>query len=175
MNSRLTSTLCSLFLSILLFIVLEVTSTALIPALGFESFILPFNVLFILFFAFQPNTPSLPVFILLIQVCHSIFSVEGWGIGTLGGVAVAIGVNYLKSIIDLSTTISTIIVTLIAVLSWYIITSFFIYLSAESLDIALHRLWNSLPECVVISLLSPIFFAIVGRIWRVNLINRVDA
>lgn len=175
MNFRISNTLLSLLLTILLLMFLETISTALIPALGFHGLLLPFNVLFILFLAFRVHTPMLPIYVLMIQFFHSIFSVDGWAHGTLNGLVICLGINYLKNIINFTTTVSIMVITFVAMIAWYIMTAFLLYVSAKNLDLALNRLWGSFPECLIISLISPAFFTVLGRIWRVDLKNRVNA
>ena len=174
MNSHFNSRLISLSLTALLLIVLEIIATALIPALGFHDFLLPFNVLFVLFLAFRVSTPALPFFILIIQIFHNIFSIENWAHGTLSGLAISLGINYLKNIINFTTVISTMVITFIAMLSWYVMTSFFLYVSVKNLNLILNRLWGSLPECFIIALISPCFFIILNQIWKVDLKHRAD-
>ena len=175
MNSQFNNRLLALSLTALLLMGLEIVSTALIPALGFHNFLLPFNVLFILFLAFRVNTPALPFFILIIQLFHNIFSIEDWAHGTLSGLAICLGISYLKNIIDLTTVASTMMMTFLAMLSWYVMTSLFLYISVKDLDLLLNRLWDSLPESFVIALLSPFFFAVLNQIWKVDITGRVDA
>ena len=174
MSSRLTETFLSLFLTVLLLMALEVICTALIPAFGFYHFLLPFNVLFILFLAFRVNSPFLPVFILIIQIFHSVFSVESLAHGTLSGITICLFISYVKSIIEFTTVISTIVITFMAMIVWYVITSVFLYISLGDLDFILNRFWSSLPEYFVISLISPFFFGILGRIWKLNVMKTVD-
>ncbi len=168
MRMRFSQIIISLSITALMLIVLEIFSTALIPAFGLRDFMLPFNVLFILFLAFRVNTPILPILILVLQVFHSIFSVEGWAHGTFIGVIISIGITFLKDILAFKSAISTIIITFIAMVLWYVMTSLLFYISIGELQIMLTRVVDSLPECFVISLISPFFFSLLDKIWRVD-------
>ncbi|MCY4645057.1 MAG: hypothetical protein OXB88_10605 [Bacteriovoracales bacterium] len=172
-HSRLPHTLTALLLTLLLLMALEVISATFIPAIGLEYFFPPFNILFILFLVFRIKSPFLPLFILIVQLTHGIFSIESWSQGTLIGLLIYLGISYLKNIIDFSTTVSTMMITLLTALTWHFITSLFLYMNRGDFSFALNFLWESIPECLFISILSPALFNLLGRIWKMGSGNRV--
>lgn len=152
----------------LLLVILEIFTTAFLPALGIVNFRPEFNVLIALFLAFKLETPVLAWLILAVQYVHSIFSIEGWAIGAFAGVVISLSVRYLKDMLDFSTAISTIVVVQIFQLAWFVITSFLLSLKLGDFGNFFHLFWQDIPESFALSLLSPFFFFVLDRVWRVN-------
>lgn len=152
----------------LILIALEIFSTAALPALGLVNFRPEFNVLIVLFLAFKLETPLLAWVILTVQYAHSLFSIEGWAIGTVTGVVIAVSVRYLKDMLDFSTSISTIIVVQVFQLGWFMMTSFLLSIKVGDFSNFFILLWQHIPESLVLSLLSPIFFKFFDRVWMVG-------
>lgn len=151
-----------------LLVALEIFTTAFLPAIGVVSFRPEFNVLIVLFLAFKLETPVLAWLILIVQYFHSLFSIEGWAIGTFTGILIALSVRYLKDMLDFSTAISTIIVVQIFQLAWFIISSFLLSLKLGDFSNYLNLFWQDIPESFVLSICSPLFFYVLDRFWKVN-------
>ena len=156
----------SMTLTILLLVILDIISTAVLPALGFYKIKLPFNILIILYLGFNINNSILPFLILILQYFHAAFSIEGWSYGTFAGVFICMLIGYLKELLDFSTMISTIIVTQVFQCVWFLVTSILIYLRSGNFPFIIDRFWRFLPESLIISIMSPLFFALLSRIWR---------
>lgn len=109
--------------TILLLIIVEVFTSAVLPAIGILEFKPAFNVLIILYLAFKFEAPVLPFLIFLLQYVHSVFSIEGWATGTLAGILVSLSVKYVKDMLNFSTAISTIVVVQIFQIAWFIIVA----------------------------------------------------
>lgn len=158
----------ALFLSVCLLIILDIISTAVIPALGFHKFKLTFNVLIILFLGFYIDSPYLPIFILIIQSFHSVFTIEGWAYGTFTGVIISLLLGQLKDLLHFRSTLLTVFITFIFQYLWFLIVSGLIYFRMGNLNYILERFWNFIPESIVLSLCAPFFFSILERIWRIG-------
>ena len=154
--------------TIILLILLEVFSSAVMPAMGIVNFKPAFSVLIVLFMAFKLETPILPYLILVIQYVHSVFSIEGWGIGTLAGIIVALSVRYLRDLLQFSSAISTIVVVQIFQMAWFIMVAFMLCLKMGDFSPYFNNLWRYTPESFLLSLLSPFFFLILDRVWLVD-------
>jgi len=152
----------------ILLIILEIFSSAFLPSLGIIDFKPAFSVLIVLFLAFKLETPVLPFLILVTQFVHSIFSIEGWAIGTLTGIIVSLSVRYLKDLLDFSTAISTIIVVQIFQIAWFIMVSFMLSIKLGTFASFLSIFWQFIPESFVLSILSPLFFTLLDRVWKVG-------
>jgi hypothetical protein len=152
----------------ILLILLEIFTSAFLPSLGIIDFKPAFSVLIVLFMAFKLETPVLPYLIFATQFVHSIFSIEGWAIGTLAGVIVSLSVRYLKDLLDFSTAISTIVVVQIFQLAWFILISFLICIKLGDFSSYLHLFWQFVPESIVLSIISPLFFVLLDKVWKVG-------
>ncbi|MEX0799313.1 MAG: hypothetical protein WEB87_02155 [Bacteriovoracaceae bacterium] len=169
MNRRgLVDILSGLVKTCLLLVILEIFTTAFLPAIGILSFRPEFNVLIVLFLAFKLETPFLAWLILAVQYAHSIFSIEGWAIGAFAGVLISLSVRYLKDMLDFSTAISTIVVVQVFQIAWFVITSFLLSLKLGDFGNFVHLFWQDIPESLALSLLAPFFFVLLDRVWKVN-------
>lgn len=154
--------------TLMLLIFLEIITSAFLPAIGIVQFKPAFSVLIVLFMAFKLETPVLPWLILMMQYVHAVFSIEGWGIGTIAGILVALLVRYLRDLLHFSTAISTIIVVQLFQLVWFVIVSFMLCLKLGDFGAFFNIFWQFVPESFVLSIVSPFFFIILDRVWRVN-------
>lgn len=154
--------------TLVLLIILEIFTSAFLPAIGLVNFKPAFSVLIVLFMAFKLETPVLPYLILLTQYTHSIFSIEGWGIGTMAGILVALSVRYLRDLLHFTTAISTIIVVQIFQFAWFLMVSFMLCIKLGDFGLFFGIFWQFIPESIFISIISPFFFMILDRVWRVN-------
>lgn len=154
--------------TIVLLILLEVASTALLPAIGFSEFKPSFNVLVVLFLAFKLNTPLLPFIILIIQYMHSIFSVEGWAAGTFTAILISVVVKYVKDQLNFSSAISTIIVVQIFQLLWFVCIAVMFSMKLGNFTNFISIIWGYLPESFFLSLISHHFFKLLDNFWQVN-------
>lgn len=154
--------------TLILLIALEVFTSALLPAIGIVNFKPAFSVLIVLFMAFKLETPVLPYLILLTQYTHSIFSIEGWGIGTLAGIIVALSVRYLRDLLHFTTAVSTIVVVQIFQIAWFLMVTFMLCLKLGDFGVFFDVFLQFVPESFFISIISPFFFIVLDRVWRVN-------
>lgn len=166
MKANINEVLLKLIVTLIIFVFLEIFSSAIIPALGFRDFTLAFSVLLIIFMGFRITGAYLPWFILIVQIFHSAFSVEGWAVGTFAGIVVCVLINYLKDLMQLSSVIMTIIVVEVFQLVWFLIVSSIIAAKLGDFSLILDRIARILPETIVLALFSPIFFRFLGLIWR---------
>lgn len=164
--------LAALGLTILSQIILEVLSSTLFPIMGLHEFRLSFNVLIVLFLAFKFNSTFLPFIILTIQWFHSIFSIEGWALGTFAGILIAMLVNYTKELLDFSSRAATMAIVAIFQVIWFVLTSIVLSVKAGDFSYLLDRYVYFLPEVVILTVLSPFFFAYLSRVW--SFLNRQD-
>lgn len=152
----------------LLLIILEIFSTAVLPAFGLVKIKLAFNVLIVLFLAFKLDTPFLAFLILALQFVHSVFSIEGWAIGTLVGILISLSVRYLRDLLQFSTKFSTIVVVQVFQLVWFVMISTLLSIKLGDFSNFFTLFWNFVPESIFLSLVSPFFFDLLDRVWKVN-------
>ncbi|MBT7608214.1 MAG: hypothetical protein HN576_00560 [Bacteriovoracaceae bacterium] len=165
MNHQLKNLLTPLIITIIILILLEIISTVILPIVGLKYYILPFNILVILFLGFKVRTPFLAFLILILQYFHSFFTIEGWESGTIVGIFVCILIAYLKEFIHFSSKLATMLVTQIFQTCWFLLSSSLIYLRASDLEYISIKFWRFLPESILISILSPFIFSLLEKIW----------
>lgn len=168
MKLRLKSMLPSLLITLLVLIVLEIVSTTLLPLMGLIKYRLPFNVLIVLFLGFKLETPWLAILVFITQYCHSFFSNEGWAIGTFTGTLVCISVSYVRDMIHFNTSLATVVITQLFQCMWVLLVSAMIYIQTGNTAYIVEKLWRFLPEGLAISLLSPFFFSVLDKVWKIG-------
>jgi hypothetical protein len=167
MRMRLSQLLISFAISIALLMGLEIITSTILPALGWHEYRLTFNVLIILFIALRLDSPMVPWMIMGLQMIHSIFSIEGWALGTLAGLIVMVSANYLKELLHLTTAFMTMITVQLFQMIWYLTVTLIICLKISNFDKFGLIIWSFIPGSILLSLISPILFWILEQVWRV--------
>jgi hypothetical protein len=165
---RLSEIFVSFLITAALMIGLEIVTSTILPAFGWHEYRLTFNVLIILFLAIRLDSPTVPWMILGLQMIHSIFSIEGWALGTLAGLIVMISANYLKELLHLSTAIMTMLTVQLFQMIWYITITLIICLKISNFEKFGMIIWSFIPGSIFLSLISPILFWVLQQIWRVS-------
>ncbi len=168
MQPRLSRLIFSLAATLGIMVVLEVATSALLPALGWQEARLAFNVVLVLFLAIKVATPLLPWIILLLQLVHSAFSVEGWALGTIAGILVSASAAWLKELLHFSSAIATVAIVQAYQVLWYLFTAAVICLKLGSFAKFGLLFSNALPSTVLLSLASPLLFRLLDRVWAVE-------
>jgi hypothetical protein len=167
MRMRLSQILISFSLTLALLIGFEVVTSTLLPILGWMEYRLTFNVLIILFLAIRLDSPLVPWMILGLQIVHSAFSIEGWALGTLAGLIVMLSANYLKELLQLSTAIMTMLTVQLFQFIWFLTVTLIICLKISNFEKFGMIIWSFIPGSILLSLISPLLFWLLGTIWRV--------
>jgi hypothetical protein len=136
--------------------------------IGLLHFRIPFNILLVLFLGLRLETPYLAILIMTVQYFHSFFSIEGWEMGTITGIIICILVSYVREMIHFSSWTMTILITQVFQLLWFFVQSLLIYAQFGNLDFILDKGMRFLPQSVIIAILSPFFFFILNRMWKIN-------
>jgi hypothetical protein len=167
MKMRLSEVLISFAMSLGLLIGLEIVTATVMPAFGWTEYRLPFNVLIILYLALRLDSPTVPWLILGLQLIHSIFSIEGWALGTFAGLIVLVSANYLKELLHLTTAFMTMLTVQLFQLIWYFTVTLIICLKISDFDKFGMIIWSFIPGSILLSLISPALFWVLSQIWRV--------
>ena len=165
MRSQLKDLIGPLIITLILLIFLEIISTAVLPVIGLRYYIIPFNILIVLYMGFKLQTLWLPVMIAIVQYFFAFFSIQGWEPGTVAGILICLIISYLRELIHFTSAWMTILVTQIFQSLWFVIVSMLIYMKVGDWNYIIERFWRFLPESLVISLLAPLFFAFFDKIW----------
>jgi hypothetical protein len=168
MRMKLSQTLLSFAITLGLLIGLEIVTSTVMPAVGWKEYRMTFNVLIILFLAIRMDSPLVPWLILGLQMIHSIFSIEGWALGTLAGLIVMMSANYLKEVLQLTTAFMTMLTVQLFQVIWYVTVTLVICLKISDFDKFGLILWSFIPGSILLSLISPLLFWMLGMIWKVS-------
>jgi len=166
MRMRFSEILLAFGLSCLLLLGLEVLTSSLLPAFGWYEYRLTFNVLIILFLAIRLDSPMVPWMILGLQLVHSIFSIEGWALGTLAGLIVMFSANYLKELLQLTSAVMTMITVQLFQIIWFVTVTLIICLKISNFEKFGMILWSFIPGSILLSMISPLIFWVLEKIWK---------
>jgi hypothetical protein len=166
MQPRFSRLVLATLVTLGILIALEIATSAIFPALGWREHRLAFNVVIILFMALKVTTPLLPWFVMLLQLMHAAFSAEGWALGTLVGILVSLIASYLKEILQFSSAIATMITVQLFQLVWYVATISIICLKLGTFEKFGLMFWNAMPGTLLLSLLSPVLFKLLDKVWN---------
>ncbi|MFG1500875.1 hypothetical protein ABMA70_11775 [Halobacteriovorax sp. XZX-3] len=155
-----------LLITVLILIVLEVLASAFLPLFGLNKYMIPFNVLLVLYIGFKLETPYLAIIILILQLTHSLFSIEGWEYGTISGILICIVIGYLRDLLHFTSSFITMLTVFLFQVLWFFISSSLLYLKFDSFDYIVQKFWRFIPESIILSLLAPIFFSLLDKVWR---------
>jgi len=167
MRMRLSQLLISFAISLGFLIGLEIVTATFLPAMGWHEYRLTFNVLIIIFIAIRLDSPLVPWMIMALQVVHSLFSVEGWALGTLAGLIVMISANYLKEVLHLTTAFMTMFTVQLFQMIWYFTVTIVICLKISNFDKFGIILWSFIPGSILLSFISPVLFWLLEQVWKV--------
>lgn len=167
MRLRFSQLLISFAITMGLLLGLEIVTATLLPSMGWTEYRLTFNVLIILFLAIRLDSPTVPWMILLLQIAHSVFSLEGWALGTMAGIIVLVSANYLKELLHLTNAITTMITAQLFQFIWYLTVTLIICLKISNFDKFGMILWSFVPGSILLSIISPALFWILEQVWRV--------
>lgn len=167
MRMRFSQIIISFLITLALLTGLEIVTSTILPAMGWKEYRLTFNVLIILFLAIRMDSPMVPWLILGLQMIHSVFSIEGWALGTLAGLIVMMSANYLKEVLHLTTAFMTMLTVQLFQVIWYLTVTLIICLKISDFDKFGMILWSFIPGSILLSLISPVLFWLLGLIWKV--------
>ena len=167
MRMRLSQMLISFAITVGLLVGLEIFTATILPAIGWTEYRLTFNVLIILFLAIRLDSPAVPWMILGLQTMHSVFSIEGWALGTLAGLIVMMSANYLKELLHLTTAFMTMITVQFFQVIWFVTVTLIICLKISDFSKFGLIIWSFVPGSIFLSLIAPILFWMLETVWRV--------
>lgn len=163
---KLSKILTSFLLTLVILIVFNICSTVLLPDFGLMKVRVSLNILIVIFMGLRVGHFSLPILILFVQLVESSFTVEGWAHGTFAGVLISIMISLLKDVLHLKSAPVTIVISFILQLAWFFIESFLVLFRLGDINSILYRLQYFIIESIILALLSPVLFKILGALWK---------
>lgn len=154
--------------TVVFLVFVEIIISTLFPLFGIHQFKPTINVLIVLYLAFKLNVSFLPYLILILQYIHGVFSIEGWAIGSLIGVLVALLIRYARDMISFTSGVSTMVVVFIFHLMWNLMFSVFVSIKMGDFGMLFGLFFDYFPEAIFVSLLSPVFYQLFDKFWRLD-------
>lgn len=151
--------------SLLVMIIIEVVLSTFFPMLGLSSIRFSINIFLVLFLTLFIQSNLIPFSILIIHFIHSVFSTEGWAIGSLTAIIVAMVVFFTKDWINFKSRISLMLVFLAGNILWSLILGVIISLKLADTSLIMSYFLQGLGSGVVLALFSPILVKIFDKIW----------
>lgn len=166
MNLRLKDLILATLFTLIILTVMEILTTSFVPSLGITKYRFSIHIIIILYLSLKLENPYLGAIIFFTQYTHSLFSVEGWAIGTFVGIIISIIISHLKDFIHLSNFVVIIFVTQIFMLIWFGLSSSLLLIHIDDGELIMDRFWHFLVESFILSLLAPFIFRFMDKIWR---------
>jgi hypothetical protein len=94
--------------------------------------------------------------------------VEGWAFGTFTGVIVCMIIGYVKDHLQFSSPLSTMILTQVFQILWFIIIGILFYMQTKEFSYIELRFFHFIPESILLSICSPVLYAILDKFWMAN-------
>lgn len=125
-----------------------------------------FHILVITYLAFAQPSNRLPFLIIIISLFHSMFTVEGWAIGTITGCVIGIILVSIRDTIQFSSYIATFFMIYVVQILWSLVSGVLLSIKSEHWDVLKSYLIFSLSQGVVLGLVAFPVFKILERIWQ---------
>ncbi|MDH4468631.1 MAG: hypothetical protein QE271_11290 [Bacteriovoracaceae bacterium] len=167
MNSRHSSPLMCMMKTVLICVFFDLFFMIFFPLISLKWVAVSVTQVAIIFLSFTVGFAWLPWGILTLQLFHSLFSLEGWALGTLIGVIICVVMSRLKAMIQLTGPLSIIMTTYFLQFAWCLMAG--ILTSLRNHDWKFFQLFvnQGLTYGLVTAALSPLLFFIFRNIWLV--------
>ena len=167
MSSRHSSPFMCMAKTISICIAFDLFFMTILPLLSLKWMAVSITQIVIIFLSFTIGYSWLPYGILVLQVSHGLFSLEGWALGTLIGTTFCLIMIRLKALVQISGPISTILTTYIIQLFWCLMAG--VLTSLKNHDWKFFQLffYQGLTYGIMTALISPVVFYLLRKIWLV--------
>lgn len=167
MTSRPSSPFTCMFKTILICVVFDILFMIFFPLFSLKWVAISVTQVVIIFLSFSLSYSWLPYGIMLLQITHSLFSLEGWALGTFIGVVLCLIMSRLKAVVQFSGPISIILTTYFGQLAWCLLAG--VLTSVKNHDWKFFQLFamQSLTYGAFTALLAPFIFFLLRNIWLI--------
>ncbi len=154
-----------LILSVIVFYFLAEIFLSIFFSMGnLLEYQLSMRCIFGLYFIFRSNLRSLGVSLFILEIVHSLFTINPIGIGILSSLITALFYNVLKNFINIERKMYLYFYSLVGILFWQLMDYLFLYLKYHR-DFSFNYYYlKSLPMYFMFSLLSIVIYKILDLI-----------
>ena len=145
--------------------ILDFISSSLLPTFH-QSYIFPsFHLLIIIYLSFYMPPNILPFLILIIQGFHSLFTSEGWAIGTINSCLISYFLVMMRDTIQFSSYFSTFFLVYGVQVVWSVINGFLLSLKVDNWQPLELYFRFSLTQGLILALIALPVFRLLQKIW----------
>lgn len=152
--------------TLFLIFLLDFLSSSFFPTFQHTYFFPSFHILILIYLAFFQPAHRLPFLVLIIESFHSIFTVEGWALGTITGCIVGNILILIRDTIQFSSFIATFLLVYAVQVLWSLISGTLLAIKLENWSIVESYLSFSLVQGIVLGLVALPFFKLLEKIWN---------
>ncbi len=154
------------FLSILLFLFLEILASSIFVSL--TGLNLDFSVLFCLYFCLKFEVEIAPYLVLLIQWLHSLFSSLSWSLETIIGLFFIFIIKVFKETLQLEGGRNRILITFVFYLLWYFVRYVIYFFKFSNLEYLKSQVSHDFFSSIVITISAVFIFKLLDKLWGKN-------
>lgn len=154
-----------MFKTLFLVFILDFFSSSLFPTFQQTYFFPSFHILIIVFFSFFQPAERIPFLVLITASFHSIFTIEGWAVGTITGLIVANILVLIKDTIQFSSFIATFLMVYAIQVFWSLILGTLLSIKLENWYILKSYLSFSLVQGIILGIVALPIFKLLEKIW----------
>jgi len=151
--------------TVFILFLLDFLSATFLPTVSNYSFAISFNLIVITYLSLHLLPSYLPFIILIINLFHSVFSIEGWALGTFVGCLISYIILILREMMQFTSYLMISLLMLFVQMLWSFISGFTLSLKTQEWEWLIVYARHSIWQAVLLSLLAPLFFMLLNKIW----------
>ncbi len=151
--------------TLIIVFIFDFLSSSFFPTFQKTYFFPSFHILILIYFAFFQPAARLPFLVLMVESFHSIFTVEGWALGTLTGCIIVNILVLVKDTIQFSSFVATFFLVYVVQILWSVTSGLFLSIKLENWMILKSYFQFSLVQGIILGLVALPFFKLLEKIW----------
>ncbi len=151
--------------TLFLVFILDFLSSSFFPIFQQTYFFPSFHILILIYLAFFQPAHRLPFLVLIIESFHSLFTVEGWALGTITGIIVGNILVLIRDTIQFSSFFATFLLVYAVQVLWSLISGTLLAIKLENWYIVESYVTFSLIQGIILGLVALPFFKLLEKIW----------
>lgn len=152
--------------TLILVFIFDFLSSTFFPTFQ-KTYLFPsFHILIVIFLAFNQPSNRIPFLILIISAFHSMFTVEGWAIGTITGCIVGIILVSIRDTIQFSSYIATFFLVFVVQVLWSSLSGVLLSLKLDQWEVLRSYFVFSITQGIVLGITALPIFKILEKIWQ---------
>jgi hypothetical protein len=151
--------------TLLIVVLLDFLSSSFFPTFQMTYLFPSFHLLILIYLSFFQPAHRLPILVLIIESVHSIFTVEGWALGTITSCIIVNILVLIRDTIQFSSFLATFLLVYAVQILWAVISGTLLAIKLENWYIVESYFKFSLVQGIVLGLVALPFFKLLEKIW----------